>query len=341
MYVFLFLCLLAAIIFWQYGPLRQPILGDPGYFIYLGQEIARGKAPYLSVFDNKTPLAGMMGALAAIIGRTAGVHDVVAMRFASLMVGTLTVGFTYLVVKALFEHRVLGLIAALVMASFSFFAERAAVGGEPKIIMVLMGLITLYSIQDRIWWLAGLAGSLAFLAWQPGAIYAVSALAASLLIGEKGRRPHFTQAFLGLVIPLALLVLYLGYHGALDDAIQQCVIFPLSMVSRKAPASLTAGLGHIAKVLYRVYGSEMWFIQIGAAGLVVRLACWGWTFARDASSVKARQEAFFTLSWSAFVCLSLVQFGHGPDFIPFLPYIATGVACIVCMAIAFVSRLSA
>jgi hypothetical protein len=328
-YIFLHLCLLAAIIFWQYGPLKQPILGDPGYFIYLGQEMARGRAPYSSTFDIKPPLVRLMGALAAIVGRTVGVDDVVAMRLASLVVGTLAVGFTYLVVARLLEHRGLGLVATLVMASFSFLAESAAVGSEPKVIMALMGLITLYSIQNRIWWLAGLAGSLAFLAWQPGAVYALLALAASLLLGDKERRSCFVRAFLGAVVPLGLLVLYLGYHGALDDAVRQCVIFPLSMVSKKAPTSLTSRLAHIVRVLYRAYGSEMWFIRLGVIGLLARFSYWGWTWARGTSSIKARQEAFFTLSWLALVFLSLVQYGQGPDFIPLLPYVATGVAWMV------------
>ncbi len=46
----------------------------------MGQEIARGKAPYSSVVEYKTPLIGLLGALAVIIGRVFEIPDLMAIR---------------------------------------------------------------------------------------------------------------------------------------------------------------------------------------------------------------------------------------------------------------------
>src|SRR6267143_1170277 len=82
---------LGAAVTLAYRPFTQTVRGDCGIYDYIAQSILRGEVPYRDVVDPKAPLSMYLSALAMGIGRTAGVGDVIAVRWLyGLMAGLLS-----------------------------------------------------------------------------------------------------------------------------------------------------------------------------------------------------------------------------------------------------------
>ena len=69
----------ALITFSQYG-FYGKLLRDDAIFLYGGQRLAEGVAPYLGIFDVKGPIAPMVAGLGALISKWLGWDDVYTVR---------------------------------------------------------------------------------------------------------------------------------------------------------------------------------------------------------------------------------------------------------------------
>ena len=160
---------------------------DEGIYAYGGQQMAHGVAPYASIFDPKTPLATMIAGLAATVARIVGRNDIYLVRVAFFLCACLTVLAVFLLAARLFGSTLAGVSAAVVFASYRVFAADALAGPDAKTPGVLLAVVAMWLMARRQWFLAGLAGGLAFLVWQPLVLYPFVAVLVALLTSPERR----------------------------------------------------------------------------------------------------------------------------------------------------------
>src|ERR1044071_5988849 len=137
----------------MHRPLAQPELGDGALYDYIGQSILRGQLPYRDIIDIKTPGSMYLSALAMAAGKAAGLRDVIAVRFFQIMLAGLLSVVSFFVARAYLRDAVAALIAPLFLLMSSVFADWTVAATQPKLPMILFGMVTLLLIaRDEPLW---------------------------------------------------------------------------------------------------------------------------------------------------------------------------------------------
>ncbi len=324
-----FLFGLASFVFFQYRPFERGINGDASMQIYVAQEIARGHPPYVTVFFPKTPLTGLFGAMAILVGRAFGIFDVVAIRALFFLIAVMCVPFIYLLARRLADSPVAGVMVALALIFTPHFGHYACAGPEPKILTVLWGLISLWVLTRGSWFLGGLAGGFSFLSWQPGGVFIFLALAMAPLSTTTERKRSFLRALLGALLPLCLVAFYLTAVGALAPAFRQTLSDHVAWVlsgGRGVAVGPGARILRIGNWMRNSLIQVPWFPWLGLVGWatftlesIFSLRWWR----KDAPLALAKMPLL--LSGYFWLLISLWEGEGSPDFIPLDPYIAFAV----------------
>ncbi|MDQ1616953.1 MAG: hypothetical protein QOJ60_2892 [Actinomycetota bacterium] len=295
---------------------------DEAIYVYAGQQLIHGIPPYSSIFDPKTPGASLLTGLAAAAARLGHWDDLHSMRLLFFAFACLTVVAVYLLASMLWRSQLAGIAAAVVFASFKGFAVDAMTGPDAKTPGILMAVLCLALLVRGKWFSAGLAGSLAFLVWQPLGIYAAVAVAGAAFIPATGeRRRAVLRAAAGAVIPVLLVAGYFVLVGALGNFLQATVVFPTSGIARP-PESLGDRLRVIADIVSVYYEVYFW------VGLILLAAVVAWHLAvgRTEPRTALRHPLVWAVlpTWLALTLFSASDFQGPPDLYPLLPYAALG-----------------
>src|SRR5947207_15438385 len=207
---------------------------DESIYAYGGQQLADGVPVYLGIFDPKPPLPTFLDALGVIGGRALGKDGILTMRAEYFAFALLAVVAVYVLGLQLWKSPLAALAGAVTFASFKGFAIDALGGPDAKTPGILLAVVSLALLVRRRWFLAALAGSLAFLDWQPLGIYAVAAVAAAVLANDPdgARWKRGARAVGGAAIPLAATVLFLAIDGGLPQFIEASFTFPATGLHR-------------------------------------------------------------------------------------------------------------
>jgi hypothetical protein len=125
----------------------------------------------------------------------------------------------------------LGLFALFV---FGYTGALPSVGIFPKIAMGVAAPAMALLAGNRRWFLAGLAGGLAFMDWQIGGLVGLGACVAAWMFGAQ-RGPALLRVIAGGVTGVAPFLLYYQWKGALGAAFQQLIV---DSISRGSTASV-------------------------------------------------------------------------------------------------------
>jgi DolP-mannose mannosyltransferase len=316
--------LFSTVLLYLYKPFSRFETGDNALYDYIAQSILRGQLSYRDVVDVKGPASTYLSALAMEIGRAIGVPDVIAVRLLYIVLAALLCVVTYLVAEVYLESRLAALIAALLPLMVSRYDEFMTAGTEPKLPMMLFGLLSLLMIaRDRPLW-AGVCSMLACLSWQPGLMFAGVAILIHTQYLTRWRDRRALKVVIGAGIPLAIVLLYFHWKGALGDLWSYTIVFNYSVAAPHGERGLAGGLLHLWNVMLRVFESHSFIILTSsAAGLLM------FVLARVRSKRRATQ-AFRSadlfrdavvmppLIYLAFCCINLQG---GPDLIPFFAFI--------------------
>jgi len=333
----------AAFVFSRHGPFEQGMRPDASIQIYVAQEIARGNPPYVKVFFPKTPLTGLLGAMAIFIGRPFRVSDVIAIRALFFVVAVICVPFIYLLARRLAESSIAGVMVALVLVFIPHFGWFASSGPEPKILTMFWGLISLWALARSSWFLGGLAGSLSFLSWQPGGIFILLALGMATLSSTTERKRGLLWALLGVLIPLCLVTLYLFAVGALAPALRQMVLDQFVWgfsASERGSKGLVERIGLPLVFMRESLTRVPWFAWLGPLGWAMFTLEGLLSVARRAkgsSSVVAKIPVLLSgYFWLAF---AFFDFQGYPDLIPLFFYLAFGLGWLLWQAARLLARV--
>src|SRR5262249_14840724 len=139
---------------------------------YIAQTIVRGQMPYRDVIDPKTPLSSYISAAAMMLGRSVGIRDVIAVRWLHVFLMGFLAAATVLVADAYFQNRIAAILACAMLMLIDVFPSLVIRGTQPKLSMILFGMLSLLLIARGKHFAAGLAAMLSFLCWQPGLMFA-------------------------------------------------------------------------------------------------------------------------------------------------------------------------
>jgi hypothetical protein len=297
---------------------------DESIYVYGGQQMTHGVAPYASVFDPKTPLATMMCGLGAALARLFGTNDVNTIRVVFFVSAVLSALAIYVFVRQVWGSTFGGVVAAVVFISFHGFARDALAGPDAKTPGILFAVVSMWLAVRRRWFWAGVAGGLVFLDWQPYVIYPVMVVVAAAVWSPGKRWRESGIALAGAAAPVVLTIVYFAASGALGDAIQSTIAYPATGVHR-VPETYFHRLRHIARTIQIFYKFSGYLILIGLVLFVVVLVThlvstrYNWpVFLADpvtllVASTLVVQAGYMTLDFQSF-----------PDVYALLPYPAIG-----------------
>jgi hypothetical protein len=89
--------LIGLVVTLAHKPFSQPEGGDEAIWDYVSQCILRDQVPYRDVVEIKTPLSAYLSAGAMLVGRAAGLSDVIAVRLLNTVLAGLLSAITFLI----------------------------------------------------------------------------------------------------------------------------------------------------------------------------------------------------------------------------------------------------
>jgi 4-amino-4-deoxy-L-arabinose transferase-like glycosyltransferase len=316
----------AVALFTRFG-INSTLSRDESIYTYGSQQLSHGVAPYVGIFDPKGPMPTWLGGLAAAVADGLGRNDIYAIRLVYFLCACLTVLAVYLLAARLWRSTLAGLVAAVTFASFRWFAADALSGPDAKTPGILLAVLCMWLLTRRAWFWGAFAGSLAFLVWQPLALYAVVAAGVAVLNADPGRRWRaLVAAVAGAVSPLLLTGVYFAAAGAFDEFVEAVVVFPFRGVAR-AQETVSARLERIAAVVNDGYGVSGTLFWVGSVALLVVVVL---------HLLRGRRrplEALRDPLVSVVLATGVLQAAYAasdfqgyPDLYPLLPYPALGLA---------------
>lgn len=296
--------------------------GDSAIWDYVAQSILRGQIPYKDVVEIKGPLSAYVSAIAMWLGKSVGLRDVLAVRFMQVLFAGLLSSVTFLVTEAYLRQRVTALIASLwALMSFHFVSWTEG-GTQPKLTMILFGMLSLLLIAKDQPFRAGCCAMLSCLCWQPGLLFTgIGVLIFSrYLTGWRDLRA--LRVLAGAAVPLAVTVLYFYGMGALKDFWIWTVAYNFEVYARVGLRDAGDTFTHIWVVLDRVFKVDVIWLALCAIGLLM--------FGVRQLRVRLKKNGLVSpdlfrdailIAPVVYIVFCLINLQSGPDLIPLFPFI--------------------
>jgi hypothetical protein len=308
---------------------------DEAIYAYAGQQLAHGVPPYASIFDPKGPVAAFLAAIGAKLGSATGHAELTGIRLIYGALACLVVAAVYLLARKTWNSTLAGLVASLAICCLPSFATNAFSGPEAHDPALLFLVLTLWLALERRWWVAGVCGGLAILAWQPLVLVLVVVLAGAC-VAEPGHDgdTRFRRArgmLLGVAATLVACLVFFVVTRTVGVAFDATVRFPLEGIEHghdtlggRLHAMVSAGSAD------GVARAVLWWLCVLA--LVVMLVRHVMATARGGSWSRLVRDPVTVFVLAPAVVLfgyCLTDFQGPPDLLPLLPFGAIGVGGLV------------
>jgi hypothetical protein len=298
-------------------PFTNAESGDDSIYDYIAQSILRGQVPYRDVIDPKTPGSSYLSAAAMIAGRAAGARDVIAVRWLHVLMFGLLAATTFLVGERYFENRLAAAIGFLVPLMISGFTPLVIRGTQPKLSLMLFGMLSLLMIAtNRPFW-AGVTSMLSSLCWQPGLMFTGVAVLIFSRYLTSWRDSRALRVVLGALTPLTILILYFMRKGALGELWSWTIVFPYTVF---APESAMPLAGEAESLWLVILRGDAALALFALAGLVIYSATRVVNRIRNRGSSGGFKDALI-FPPVIYLVFCLINFQNAPDLIPFFPFI--------------------
>lgn len=230
------------------------------------------------------------------------------------------------------------LFAALALLGMDGVSQRVTDGPSPKVPFILFGMAALWLAARRNWFLAGAAGALSFLTWQPGLAYVAVVWLAVFLTARAEWKRALIRSVAGALTPIALVALYLAPQGALDSALKQTLganasYFGAAKVGAGFLNVLRENAVNLMGGASSCFRNEQLILILGIAGLASILGISLWR-ARRGDRTMLFFYAPLLLSLGALGAFTLVDFQSCADLLPFFPYLSLGLGWLLATLLA-------
>lgn len=316
-------CLISVVVLILYKPFARPEVGDPTIYDYLAQAILRGQIPYRDVVDIKGPGAPYISATAIFLGRIFRLGDIFSIRLLHLLLVGLLSAVTFQVANTYLNSRIAAVIAFLIPLLREPIAKTFIGGTQPKLPMMIFGLLTLLMIARNRPFVAGVFSMLSCLCWQPGLLFTGIAVLIFSRYLTSWRDLKALRVVAGALLPLAVVLAYFYSKGALGDLWTWTITYNYSVFGPEAGPTMGNALRHIWVMTRRVFEKEILIVLLSILGLFL----FGFERVRQRVRGKAALASpdlfkdgivFPPLIYFAF---TLVNFQGPPDLIPFFPFV--------------------
>ena len=313
---------LAVIVMLMYKTLSQPEGGDPAIYDYIAQCIVKGLMPYRDVIDPKGPGQMYLSAAAMAVGGLFGINDVISVRLLNVILMGILSAVTFKTAYAYLRDRHAASIAFLFLLLAGQFPLMMNTGGQPKLPMMIFGLIALemIALNKPVW--SGFFGMLSCLCWQPGLMFVGTAVLIFSRYLTSWRDVKAIKVVAGAAAPLAVTFAYFQFKGALTDMWYWTIRFTSSVFAREGAKPLPEAFNHFWNIVSFVFHYDLALLSIAGIGITV------YAFRR----IRSRGETGFISSPEryrdallfpplVYLIFCLINFQNKPDLIPFFPFI--------------------
>lgn len=306
-----------------YKPFKHGVGGDTAVYDYIAQRILQGELPYRDIADIKFPGCVYINAAAMWVGGLFGLKDVYALRIMQILEFATYNVFTFLVGMHYLRRRSVGLVAMMIPLMSPYWARWILTGSQPKLPMMMFGMITLWFIaKDKPFW-AGFAGMMSCLCWQPGLLFVGTAGLVCSNYLRNWRDLRMVKVVAGAAIPAVVLFGYFGLMGALDDLWAWTMEYNYSVFGPKAQRTLYGSWLHLNRVLNRIFKSDVYFVYLAVIGFFI------FVFERLRSRRKGLEKSYadgqfrdaIILPVVVYFAFTMINMQAGPDLIPYFPFI--------------------
>lgn len=312
-------------------PFTHTETGDSSIFDYIAQSIVRGQLPYRDVIDPKGPGSMYLSAAAVALGRSVGVRDIIAVRWLHVVLMGLLAAITFLVAEEYFQNRRAAFLASLIPLMTGSFSSQMIRGTQPKLPMVLFGMMSLLLIaKDQPFW-AGFFSMLSCLCWQPGLMFTGVAVLIFSRYLTSWRDLRAVKTLLGAAAPIAAVLLYFNSQGALADLWSWTVVYPYSVFAPETSMPLGETFDTFWAVLQRELQPVAIIAPLALVGLVIYVA--GRVRRGNKPGERLRSSDLFkdaiVFPPVIYLIFCMINFQSAPDLIPFYPFIGLFTACLI------------
>jgi len=303
-------------------PGRLAERGDLAIWDYVAQSILRGQVPYRDVVEIKTPASAYLSAMAMAVGRRAGMQDIAAVRLLQILLVGLLSAVTFLVAEAYLRNRLAAIIAFLIPLLPDHLVVMIA-GTQPKLPMILFGMLTLLLIaRDKPLW-AGFCSMLACLCWQPGLMFTGTAVLIFSRYLTSWRDRRALKVMAGALIPLIAVLAYFYARGALADLWAWAITYNFSVFGPEAKSGLAQAITRLWQIIIRVFRYDRPLVILSLLGLLMFVG----TRLRDKLKGRAALAApdlfrdAIAIPALVYLAFCMINFQASADLIPFFPFI--------------------
>ena len=319
---------LVTVVAWGARGFADSLNRDAAFYVYAGQQIAAGNAPYVEVMNRAGPYANLLPALGVELGRLLGTSDAVGARLLFFALFVTTPAISYLTARDMFRSRLAGCAAAATLLGFLVLAKIATLGPESKMAMMAGLCVTLLLLVRRRWLLAGIATGLVTLTWQP-ALFALAPAAAVLVLLSGGplRERVRSALWYGAGGLAALLVTIAGF--ALADALDAFVEgFWTANAEYTQQRGAMERPWRVWEHLQTAFGWNFWLLPLGSLAALA-LGVDSWRLRRTAPRQAADRAMLGVSCLGGLVWSGWFAFDRSPDTLLLLPAAALGVGGVV------------
>lgn len=318
-------------------PFTHAESGDDSIYDYIAQSIVRGQLPYRDVIDPKTPGSSYLSAAAMFIGDKTGMRDIIAVRWLHVLMMGLLATVTFLAGEMYFRNRLAGVIAFLIPLMINGFAPLVIRGTQPKLSMILFGMASMLMIAAGRPFGAGFASMLSCLCWQPGLMFTGVAVLIFSRYLTSWRDLRALKVIAGALIPVAILVSYFAWKGALGELWSWTIVYPYTVFAPESASPLGESVESFWGVILRELRWDTALVLAALAGLVIysatRIA--GWIKYNQSLGLYKDALVFPAVIYLLFC---IINFQNTPDLIPFLPFIGLFAAWLIIEGARVVAR---
>jgi hypothetical protein len=274
--------------------------------------------------EIKLPGAAYLSAMAIWAGKLFGVRDLIAIRLLNFaMVGSLA-SLTLVVAELYTGNLPAALISFLIPLTSGRFVEWMAEGSQPRLPMIVFGMLSLVLIAKNRPFLAGLSSALSCMCWQPGLLF----LGVAVLIFSRylttWRGLAILKVVAGAALPLAAMFLYFAWLGAARDLWSWTFAYTFSVYAPAGFRGLIGNAEHIWNVTSRVLGPGIMLLALAVIGYLMlareifrsKKAAGGWLAGAPDLSGDA-----ILIAPLVYFLFCLVDFKSASYLIPAIPFI--------------------
>lgn len=266
---FVLLWFIAALAVYALHGFQSGLSRDSAFYVYAGQEVAAGAAPYVEQMNRAGPLAHLLPGLGVLLAGWLDIGDVYGIRVVYWVISALGTALVYRVGAAAFTSRNAGHVSAAAMLSFLGFAAFATSGPQSKTPIVLFLAWALLLLIQRRWLTAGIVTALATLTWQP-VLFAIApgALLACLfaLGGGRERLAALLRYAIGGLLTLLAVSAYFLAMRALPEFLDG---FLLANIQYTEQGGIAGDAGEAWSLVLEGYRWSSWVLVIGMVLLVL------------------------------------------------------------------------